>query len=257
MRKPAGISTRQYVSAVHVLNNMIGQLPPAFEANQEILEPDLMDILVSNAPKTHRQLMVEHGFNPQTATTEEFVEICERAENKDALQTNRKRSDDDSSEDERPTKKITKKNRTSDYVTSKRSPFYCKVHGPNSTHNSKDCKVSLETEKNPMTGRRKTLPTVRTIKRSKRRNIANLTCYNSRLKERKQSGRKPTRSLRNPLGLIHPIQPATAKCPNMQTPSAPDEKRIFSKTAALTPAADLHPTPTPNRRTALGRTNIC
>jgi hypothetical protein len=205
MRKPTGISTRQYVSAVHVLNNMIGQLPPAFEANQEILEPDLMDILVSNAPKTHRQLMVEHGFNPQTATTEEFVEICERAENKDALQTNRKRSDDDSSEDERPTKKITKKNRTSDYVTSKRSPFYCKVHGPNSTHNSKDCKVSLETEKNPMTGRRKTLPTVRTIKRSKRRNIANLTCFNSRPNERKRSGRKPTRSLRNPLGLMQSI----------------------------------------------------
>jgi hypothetical protein len=147
MRKPAGISTRQYVSAVHVLNNMIGQLPPAFEANQKILEPDLMDILVSNAPKTHQQLKVEHGFNPQTATTEEFLEICERAENKDALQTNRKRSDDDSSEDERPTKKITKKNRTSDYVTSKRSPFYCKEHGPNGTHNSKDCKVLIGNRK--------------------------------------------------------------------------------------------------------------
>ena len=53
-RKPAGISTRQYVSAVHTLNNMIRQLPPAFEANQKILDPDIMDILVSNAPKLHR-----------------------------------------------------------------------------------------------------------------------------------------------------------------------------------------------------------
>jgi hypothetical protein len=58
---------------------MIGQLPPAFEANQKILEPDLMDILVSKAPKSHRELMVDQGFNPQTATTDEFVEICERA----------------------------------------------------------------------------------------------------------------------------------------------------------------------------------
>jgi hypothetical protein len=149
MRKPAGISTRQYVSAVHVLNNMIGQLPLAFDPNQKILEPNLMDILVSNAPKTHRQLMVEQGFNPQTATTEEFVEICERAENKNALQTNRKRSNDDSSKDERTTKRTTKKNRTSDYVNLKRSPFYCKEHGPNSTHKSKDCKVLIGSRKEP------------------------------------------------------------------------------------------------------------
>jgi hypothetical protein len=141
MRKPAGISTRQYVSAVHVLNNMIGQLPPAFEANQKILEPDLMDILVSKAPKTHRELMVEQGFNPQTASTDEFVEICERAESKDALQKSVKKSDDDDSEDERPTRKTSKKHRTSEYTKAKKSPFYCKEHGPNTTHDSGDCKV--------------------------------------------------------------------------------------------------------------------
>ena len=57
MRKPTGrrISTRQYVSAIHVLNNMIQQLPPAFEANQKILDPDLMDILVSQYRLYSRQ----------------------------------------------------------------------------------------------------------------------------------------------------------------------------------------------------------
>ena len=67
---------------------MIGQLPPAFEANQKILDPDLMGILISKALKSHRELMVDQGFNPQTDTTDEFVEICERAESKNALRSN-------------------------------------------------------------------------------------------------------------------------------------------------------------------------
>jgi hypothetical protein len=29
--------------------------------------------------------MTDHSFDPQTATTAEFVEICERAETKEAL----------------------------------------------------------------------------------------------------------------------------------------------------------------------------
>jgi hypothetical protein len=150
MRKPTGISTRQYVSAAHVLNNMIGQLPPAFEANQKILEPDLIDILVSKAPKSHRELMVDQGFNPQTATTDEFVEICERVESKNALRSNRTRgNDDDSSEDERLTRKTMKKHHASDYTKSKRLPFYCKEHGPNRTHDSKDCKVLNGNRKEP------------------------------------------------------------------------------------------------------------
>jgi hypothetical protein len=118
MRKPAGISTRQYISAVHVLAKQHDR------TNQKILEPDLMDILVSKALKTHRELMVEQGFNPQTTSTDEFVEICERAESKDALQKSVNKSDDDDSEDERPTRKTSKKHRTSDYTKAKKSPFH-------------------------------------------------------------------------------------------------------------------------------------
>jgi hypothetical protein len=38
--------------------------------------------------------MTDHGFDPQTATTAEFVEICERAETKEALQNRDKKSHD-------------------------------------------------------------------------------------------------------------------------------------------------------------------
>jgi hypothetical protein len=145
MRKPHGVSTRQYVSAVHVLNNMIGQLPPTFDPNQKILEPDLMDILVSKAPKSHRELMVDQGFNPQTATTEEFVEICERAEQKDNIRTKH----DNSSDDERPTRKTAKKHHASDYKSKSKPSFYCKEHGPNTTHDSSECKVLRGNRREP------------------------------------------------------------------------------------------------------------
>ena len=61
--------------------------------------------------------MTDQGFDPQTATIDQFVEICERAESKAALRTknDRNRSDDDSSEDERPNKKANKKRTTESY----------------------------------------------------------------------------------------------------------------------------------------------
>ena len=94
MRKPFDVSTRRYVGAVHTLNNALEQLPPSFDTSQKILDSDMMDILAWNAPKKHKELMTDQGFDPQ------FVEICERAETKAALQTksDRNRSDDDSSD---------------------------------------------------------------------------------------------------------------------------------------------------------------
>jgi hypothetical protein len=112
-RKP----TRQYVGAVATSNNILAKLPPAFEDLQNVSDTDMMDILASKAPKGHKELMTDHGFDPQTATTAEFVEICERAETKEALQTRDKKrhdSDNDSSDDKvQRSKKPKKKAKTS------------------------------------------------------------------------------------------------------------------------------------------------
>jgi hypothetical protein len=107
----------------------------------------MMDVLASKAPKGHKELMTDHGFDPQTATTAEFAEICERAETNEALQTRKQShdSDDDSSDGEvqRP-KKPRKKAKTYSYHnTRERSEFCCKEHGPNPTHNTSACKVLL------------------------------------------------------------------------------------------------------------------
>jgi hypothetical protein len=142
------VSTRQHVGgAVATLNNTLSKLPPAFDDLQKVSDTDMMDALASKAPKGHKELMTDHGFDPQTSTTAEFVEICERAETKEALQTRKQShdSDDDSSDDEvqRP-KKPRKKAKTSSHHNPRdRSEFHCKEHGPNPTHNTSACKVLL------------------------------------------------------------------------------------------------------------------
>jgi hypothetical protein len=122
MRKPKDVSTRQHVGAAATLNNTLSKLPPAFDDLQKVSDTDMMDILASKAPMGHKELMTDHGFDPQTATTAEFVEICERAETKEALQTRKQshESDDDSSDDEvqRP-KKPQKMAKTSSYHNSR------------------------------------------------------------------------------------------------------------------------------------------
>jgi len=142
MRKPANAITRHYVGAVQDLNNKLQDLPPAFNAEQKISDMDVLDILAAKAPRTHKELMTDQGFDPQTATIQEFVELCERAETKEALTDKRNKkfeSDDDSSEDGRAKKKA--KKRTTKSSSYKRQQYFCKEHGPNPTHDTVDCKV--------------------------------------------------------------------------------------------------------------------
>jgi hypothetical protein len=143
MRKPKNTSTRQYVGAVATLNDTLAKLPPAFDATQKLSDIDILDIMASKAPPTHKDLLTEHGFNTQTGTTIQFVELCERAESKDAKRRpNQNESDDDDSDPNRRTKKARRKPKHRE-----RTEFFCKEHGPNGSHNSKDCKVLLDTKR--------------------------------------------------------------------------------------------------------------
>jgi hypothetical protein len=122
VRKPEEVSARQHVGAVATLNNTLSKLPPAFDDLQKVSDTDMMDVLASKAPKGHKKLMTDHGFDPQTTTTAEFVEICERAETKEGLQTCKRShdSDDDSSDDKvQHPKKPRKKAKTSSHHNSR------------------------------------------------------------------------------------------------------------------------------------------
>jgi hypothetical protein len=98
------------VGAVATLNKHLGRLHPDFNDAQKLPDKDIMDVLATKAPKEeHKALMIEQGFNPETSTVEEFVEISKRAETKKTIHEEHKRcfnsKDISSSDDERPNKK--------------------------------------------------------------------------------------------------------------------------------------------------------
>ena len=146
MRKPYGHSTRQYVGAVNTLNSKFTSLPPAYNDTQAIKDTELLDVLASQAPQSHKDMLTDQGFDPLTENVDKFIELCERAETKEDI-SNRSQShkqkprftEPDSSDSEHDYKKKSKRptSRTS------RSPYYCKEHGRNITHDTKDCKVIL------------------------------------------------------------------------------------------------------------------
>ena len=146
MRQPADVTTRQYVGAVTTLNRKMESFPPNFNADQKVAATDLLDILASKAPKNHKELLTDHGFDPQTETMERFVEICERAETKFNLAKGkaerRFESDDDSDSSGSPKKKVKKMPKKKQaYQKKQNKRFYCSEHGPNNTHDTKHCKV--------------------------------------------------------------------------------------------------------------------
>ena len=80
MTKPCKLTTRQYVGLVRDLNSRMARLPPIFEDSQVLEDSELIDFLANNAPKSHKAMLINQGFNPETSTLETFFEHCERAE---------------------------------------------------------------------------------------------------------------------------------------------------------------------------------
>jgi hypothetical protein len=102
-------TARAHVGAVATLNEHLGRLPPDFNDAQKLSTNEIMDVLATKAPKEHKNLMIEQGFNPETSTIEQFVEISERAETKKTIYEERKRyfnsKDMSSSDEDSPSKK--------------------------------------------------------------------------------------------------------------------------------------------------------
>mgnify|MGYP000293913334 CR=1 FL=1 len=149
MYKPRNRTTRR---AVHTLNETLAKMPPLFNATQKIPDSELLDILASKAPKHHKAIMIKHGFDPQTATIEEFVEISERAETKEALEKNSQEATNNYASDtsnKKSTRSVKSRKKYEERPPRERKEFYCKEHGPNSTHNSRDCKVLINAGDKP------------------------------------------------------------------------------------------------------------
>ena len=123
MIKPCRLTTRQYVGLVRDINSRMAQLPPLFEDSQMLDESELVDSLSNKAPRSHKEMLISQGFNPETANLETFVEHCERAETTDDISGERFAAYDEDSE---PKKK--KRTKANDDHGKKRKKCYTKMY---------------------------------------------------------------------------------------------------------------------------------
>jgi hypothetical protein len=79
MRKPRDMSTREFAARVTELNAYLKEFPP-FQSDQQLDDPEIMDILEFGVPNSWQKNMVMQGFDPMIHTTAEFVCFCERHE---------------------------------------------------------------------------------------------------------------------------------------------------------------------------------
>ena len=68
MVKPCRLTMRQYMGLVRDLNSRMAQLPPLFEDSQKLDESELVDSLANKAPRSHKTMLINQVFNPETAT---------------------------------------------------------------------------------------------------------------------------------------------------------------------------------------------
>ena len=140
MIKPRKLTTRQYVELVHDLNSRMAQLPPLFEDSQMLDESELVDSLANKAPRTHKEMLISQGFNPETADLKTIVEHCERAETTDDI-ARAKFSTSDEDSDPRKKKRTKSKDEHGKKRKKRYTKLYCSLQGENTSHTSRECNV--------------------------------------------------------------------------------------------------------------------
>ena len=148
MRKPAKMSTREFVARLQELNAYLKEFPPFGGDEQMLADNDLAEILKFGIPNSWQRAMVLQGFNAIERSVTDTVEFCERLEFTEQLSNdlNGKNSQTDSSSG--------KKNRKSGGKTSKEASNkgkhgrdrYCPLHDTNG-HDIWECKVLLNQAK--------------------------------------------------------------------------------------------------------------
>ena len=137
MTKPRKLTTRQYVGLVRDLNSRMAHLPPLFNESQVLEESELVDFLANKAPKSHKAMLINQGFNPETSTLATFVKHCERTETTNDIAGAKFVASDKESEPRRK-----KRSKTKSDLGKKRlkrsTKMYCSHHGENTSHTAKE-----------------------------------------------------------------------------------------------------------------------
>jgi hypothetical protein len=132
MQKPKDMKVRNYYqNIVRINNEEIPNFPP-FQTLQKLSNDELTDIILFGTPKSWQNEMDRQGFDPMEKSLFQVIDFMERVESVEEPFEKPKSKDKD---------KKKKGNSSSSSSNKKKPTFFCSEHGPNFTHDTKDCKV--------------------------------------------------------------------------------------------------------------------
>jgi hypothetical protein len=132
MRKPTDMGVREFYNHLVRINyTELTKLPP-FNANQQLGDNEVVDVLLYAFPKSWQGEMERQGFDPLLNTPHELMKFCERLECAEAIEGKFNKVEKKNSNKKNGNKK-SKNDSSSDEK-------YCHFHGKGN-HSSNDCKT--------------------------------------------------------------------------------------------------------------------
>ena len=148
LQPPVGKTVSEFVYTATTLNNLLGKLPPLYNASQSLLHGEFLYTDHQNAEKPYRGIVKFHSFKLGDRELADYIEICKRAtvhpqsNNNSSVENNTRRTKQKSDRKKKvhkTTKQDKAKNERPRTSKQNKGDFYCAHHGPNDTHSSKDC----------------------------------------------------------------------------------------------------------------------
>ena len=118
------------------------QIPPLFDENQQLDESELVDSLANKTPRSHKDMLISQGFNPETGGLDNFVEHWEWAETTDIISGANFSASDEESNTKRKKKrpKFKEQDEQGKKHHKKLALIYCSLHGEKKIHITRECK---------------------------------------------------------------------------------------------------------------------
>ena len=132
LRKPRELSTRDFVSRVCEINNLLTQFPGATNESK-LPDDELLDLLEFGMPNSWQRSMTLQDFDPVDHSIQEFVSFCERLEATDPEEVIPKRDQNNDSNSSN-----NKKRKNNSGSSGSKS---CLLHGEDCGHSSHECRT--------------------------------------------------------------------------------------------------------------------
>jgi hypothetical protein len=141
-RKKPDMTTREWYNHFRRINDVeIPLMPPHFDKDQSLQDDEILDCLLYSIPKSWTAKMEEQGFDPYLKPLMEVIDFCERIEVSEGILSKPNKNGKASVNDEDNQKGSSKGKKNGKSPAKKSANKYCAYHGPNNTHDTKECKV--------------------------------------------------------------------------------------------------------------------